>query len=57
MKQMERSTDCRIYSTGADEVQTTENAEWLNLVLNRYPEKWEASAGNLLPVMVKPSRN
>ena len=36
-----------------DEVQTTENAEWLNLVLKDNPEKWEATYGNLLPVMVK----
>jgi len=36
-----------------DEVQTTENAEWLNLVLKDNPEKIEASYGNLLPVMVK----
>jgi hypothetical protein len=36
-----------------DEVQKTENAEWLNLVLKDNPEKWEATYGNLLPVMVK----
>jgi len=36
-----------------DEVQTSENAEWLNLVLKDNPEKIEASYGNLLPVMVK----
>ncbi len=36
-----------------DEAQTTQNAEWLNLVLKDNPEKWEATAGNLLPVMVK----
>jgi len=36
-----------------DEVQTTENAEWLNLVLKDNPEKLEATSGNLLPVMVK----
>ena len=36
-----------------DEVQTTENAEWLNLVLKDNPEKWEATPGNLLPIMVK----
>ena len=36
-----------------DEVQTTENAEWLNLVLKDNPEKWEATPGNLFPVMVK----
>ncbi len=36
-----------------DEVQTTENAEWLNLVLKDNPEKLEATSGNLLPIMVK----
>lgn len=36
-----------------DEVQTTENAEWLNLVLKDNPEKLEATPGNLLPIMVK----
>ncbi|MGA3286813.1 MAG: tail fiber domain-containing protein [Bacteroidota bacterium] len=36
-----------------DEVQTKENAEWLNLVLKNNPEKLEATPGNLLPVMVK----
>ena len=36
-----------------DEVQTTENSEWLNLVLKDNPEKLEATSGNLLPVMVK----
>ena len=36
-----------------DEVQNGEKAEWLNLVLKDNPEKWEATYGNLLPVMVK----
>ncbi|MDQ3021426.1 MAG: tail fiber domain-containing protein [Bacteroidota bacterium] len=36
-----------------DEVQTTEDVEWLNLVLKDNPEKLEATSGNLLPVMVK----
>ncbi|MBK8553193.1 MAG: tail fiber domain-containing protein [Ignavibacteria bacterium] len=36
-----------------DEVQTNENAEWLNLVLKDNPDKIEATYGNLLPVMVK----
>ncbi len=36
-----------------DEAQTTANAEWLNLVLKSNPEKWEATPGNLLPIMVK----
>jgi hypothetical protein len=36
-----------------DKVQTSENAEWLNLVLKDNPEKLEATPGNLLPIMVK----
>ncbi|NOS85664.1 MAG: hypothetical protein HOP31_11030 [Ignavibacteria bacterium] len=36
-----------------DEVQTGAGAEWLNLVLKDNPEKWEATPGNLLPVIVK----
>jgi len=36
-----------------DEVQKTQNAEWLNLVLKDNPEKLEATPGNLLPIMVK----
>ena len=36
-----------------DEVQTTQNSEWLNLVLKDNPEKLEATPGNLLPIMVK----
>jgi hypothetical protein len=36
-----------------DEVQLSENAEWLNLVLKDNPEKLEATPGNLLPIVVK----
>ncbi len=36
-----------------DEVQNSEHAEWLNLVLKDNPDKWEATYGNLLPVIVK----
>ena len=36
-----------------DEVQSTENAEWLNLVLKDNPKKLEATPGNLLPIIVK----
>lgn len=36
-----------------DSAQTNSGAEWLNLVLKDNPEKWEATYGNLLPVMVK----
>jgi hypothetical protein len=35
------------------ELQNEEHAEWLNLVLKDNPDKWEATYGNLLPVMVK----
>ncbi|HEY3250298.1 MAG TPA: tail fiber domain-containing protein [Ignavibacteria bacterium] len=36
-----------------DEVQNQYNAGWLKLVMKDNPEKWEATYGNLLPVMVK----
>jgi hypothetical protein len=36
-----------------DEVQTKENAQWLNLVLKDNPVKWEATPGNLFPIVVK----
>lgn len=36
-----------------DEAQTTSNAEWVNLVLKDNPDKWEATPGNLLPIVVK----
>lgn len=36
-----------------DSAQTSANSEWLNLVLKDNPEKWEATSGNLLPVVVK----
>ncbi len=36
-----------------NEAQITANAEWLNLVLKDNPEKWEATPGNLLPIIVK----
>jgi hypothetical protein len=36
-----------------DSAQTTAGAEWLNLVLKDNPEKWEATPGNLLPIVVK----
>ncbi len=36
-----------------DEAQTTKNADWLNLVLKDNPDKWEATPGNLFPVLVK----
>jgi hypothetical protein len=36
-----------------DEAQTKANAEWLNLVLKSNPNRLEATAGNLLPILVK----
>lgn len=36
-----------------DKVQMSEKAEWLNLVLKTNPNKLEATAGNLLPIIVK----
>jgi trimeric autotransporter adhesin len=36
-----------------DKVQTDAQAAWLNLVLKNNPDKWEATYGNLLPVLVK----
>jgi hypothetical protein len=36
-----------------DEAQTKNNAEWLKLVFKANPNKWEATYGNLLPVVVK----
>lgn len=36
-----------------DELQTSENVEWLNLVLKTNPKKFEATSGNLLPIIVK----
>lgn len=36
-----------------DSLQNSEHAEWLNLVLKNNPDKWEATYGNLLPVIVK----
>lgn len=36
-----------------DSAQNEFNADWLKLVLKDNPEKWEATYGNLLPVIVK----
>lgn len=36
-----------------DTLQSSEHAEWLNLVLKNNPDKLEATYGNLLPVIVK----
>jgi len=50
---MEEKPTAGFIAQELDEVQTTENAEWLNLVLKDNPEKLEATPGNLLPVIVK----
>ncbi len=50
---MEETTTAGFIAQELDEVQSTENADWLKLVLKDNPEKWEATYGNLLPVMVK----
>ena len=50
---MKESFTAGFISQELDEAQTTENADWLNLVLKDNPEKLEATYGNLLPVMVK----
>jgi hypothetical protein len=36
-----------------DQAQTSQGAEWLNLVLKDNPDKLEATPGNLFPIMVK----
>ena len=36
-----------------DQVQTDANADWLKLVLKENPERMEATAGNLFPILVK----
>ena len=36
-----------------DETQNKYNADWLKLVYKSNPNKWEATYGNLLPVVVK----
>ena len=50
---MQKKSTVGFIAQELDESQKTENAEWLNLVLKDNPEKWEASPGNLLPIIVK----
>jgi hypothetical protein len=50
---MQKTPTAGFIAQELDEVQTKENAEWLDLVLKNNPEKLEATPGNLLPVMVK----
>ena len=50
---MEEKLTAGFIAQELDEVQQSENAEWLELVYTSNPEKLEATTGNLLPVMVK----
>jgi len=50
---MQKSPTAGFIAQELDEAQTAANAEWLNLVLKDNPEKFEATPGNLLPIMVK----
>ena len=50
---MQESPTAGFIAQELDEVQSTAGAEWLNLVLKDNPDKWEATPGNLLPLMVK----
>ena len=49
---MEEKLSVGFIAQELDEVQQSENAEWLELVYKSNPEKLEATTGNLLPVMV-----
>jgi len=50
---MEEKLTAGFIAQELDEVQQSENAEWLDLVYKSNPEKLEITTGNLLPVMVK----
>ncbi|KXK55427.1 MAG: outer membrane protein [Chlorobi bacterium OLB5] len=50
---MEISPTAGFIAQELDSVQNEFNAEWLKLVLKDNPDKWEATYGNLLPVVVK----
>ena len=50
---MENNPTAGFISQELDQAQNSQNAEWLKLVMKNNPEKWEATYGNLLPVMVK----
>lgn len=50
---IQQTTTAGFIAQEFDKVQKSEDAEWLNLVLKDNPDKWEATYGNLLPVMVK----
>lgn len=50
---MQKAPTAGFIAQELDSAQTSANAEWLNLVLKDDPEKFEAAAGNLLPIIVK----
>ena len=50
---METQPSAGFIAQELDIAQNETGAGWLNLVLKDNPEKWEAAAGNLLPVIVK----
>jgi hypothetical protein len=49
----EEKWTCGFIAQQLDQVQQTNNAEYLNLVYKSNNERWEATANNLLPVIVK----
>lgn len=50
---MQKTPTAGFIAQELDTVQMSSNAEWLNLVLKSNPNKLEATAGNLLPIIVK----
>ena len=50
---MQKTPTAGFIAQELDKAQMSENAEWLNLVLKENPNRIEATAGNLLPIMVK----
>lgn len=50
---MQKTLTAGFIAQELDSAQTISNAEWLNLVLKDNPDKWEATPGNLFPVIVK----
>ena len=50
---MESAPTAGFIAQELDSAQNEFSAEWLNLVLKDNPDKWEATYGNLLPVIVK----
>ena len=50
---MQKAPTAGFIAQELDSAQTIANAEWLNLVLKDNPDKWEATPGNLFPIIVK----